>query len=361
MNVLTWIMLAFSVLAGVDRIFGSKLGLGKEFEKGFQLLGDLCLTMLGLLTLAPLIAQWLSPVFEGFYNATGIDPSILTSALLANDMGAATLAVQIGKDPNIALFNGLIVSSMMGGTIAFTLPFAMTSVDPRHHDSLFFGILCGVVTIPVGCFVAGLICGISVGALLLDLLPLILFAAIVAAGLVFCRRLCVKIFRAFAVCIKALITVGLILGLVEFLTGISLIEGIAPMSESAMICFNAAAILTGAFPLLFLISRLLRPVLGWISRKMGMNEASVLGLLSSLATSITTFETIDKMDEKGVSVNGAFMVSAAFALADHLAFTLAFDASYVGAMLAGKLISGVTAIVLTFLLYRPAGSRESHT
>lgn len=351
MNVMTWIMVAFSVLAGVDRIFGGKLGLGKEFEKGFQLLGDLCLTMLGLLTVAPLIAQWLSPVFEGFYNATGIDPSILTSSLLANDMGAATLAVQIGKDEKIALFNGLIVSSMMGGTIAFTLPYAMTGVDPRHHDSLFFGILCGLVTVPVGCFVSGLMCGISMGALLLDLLPLILFAIVVAVGLVFCRRACVRVFRAFAVFIKALITVGLILGLVEFLTGISLMEGTAPMEESIKICFNAAAILAGAFPMLFLISRLLKPALGWASRKMGVNEASVLGLLSSLANSITTFENVDQMDEKGICVNGAFMVAAAFALADHLAFTLAFDASYVGAMLAGKLISGVFAVVLTFLLY----------
>ena len=38
------IMAIFAVIGGIDRIFGSRLGLGKEFEKGIVLMGQLFLS-----------------------------------------------------------------------------------------------------------------------------------------------------------------------------------------------------------------------------------------------------------------------------------------------------------------------------
>ena len=35
------------------------------------------------------------------------------------------------------------------------------------------------------------------------------------------------------------------------------------------------------------------------------------------------------MDDKGVILNSAFIVSASFVLADHLAFTIAFNSNYI--------------------------------
>ncbi len=49
MNVLSIIMLVFAILGALDRIIGNKLGLGAEFEKGFMLLGNMALTMIGLI------------------------------------------------------------------------------------------------------------------------------------------------------------------------------------------------------------------------------------------------------------------------------------------------------------------------
>ena len=60
---------------------------------------------------------------------------------------------------------------------------------------------------------------------------------------------------------------------------------------------------------------------------------------------------MDNMDDKGVMLNSAFAVSAAFTFAGHLAFTMAFDASYLLPMIVGKLTAGFLALALAFLLY----------
>ena len=45
------IMAAFMVLGGLDRIFGSRLGLGKAFENGLKTMGGLALSMVGIIVL----------------------------------------------------------------------------------------------------------------------------------------------------------------------------------------------------------------------------------------------------------------------------------------------------------------------
>ena len=66
MNILTYIILAFSVLGAADRIFNNRFGLGSEFEKGFALFGSMALSMIGMIIIAPYIAEVLKPVLEFF-------------------------------------------------------------------------------------------------------------------------------------------------------------------------------------------------------------------------------------------------------------------------------------------------------
>jgi ethanolamine transporter len=68
---------------------------------------------------------------------------------------------------------------------------------------------------------------------------------------------------------------------------------------------------------------------------------------------------MEKMDKKGVALNSALAVSASFVFGSHLAFTMAFDGTYVTPMIVGKLISGICAVVLAFVLYK--GADESET
>ena len=59
------------------------------------------------------------------------------------------------------------------------------------------------------------------------------------------------------------------------------------------------------------------------------------------------------MNKKGVVLNAAFAVSAAFAFGGHLAITMAFNSDYVAPMLIGKIISGISAVALAMLIYKP--------
>lgn len=351
MSYFTIIVLIFSVLAALDRIIGNRFGLGKEFEKAFNLLGAMALSMIGMIVISPAIADVMAPVSGFFANVLGIDASIIPASLFANDMGGAPLSVEMASNEKIGLFNALVVSSMMGCTISFTIPFALGVVNKEQHKELLSGLLCGIVTIPIGCIVSGMVCKLHIGALLITLLPLIIFAGIIAVGLLYFPELSIKIFKIFGTFITILITVGLSLGIIRFLTGYEVIKGLATLEEGASICVNAAVVLSGSFPLMYALAKVLAKPLKYVGKKIGINEFSVVGVVSSIASSATAFGMMDKMDKKGVMMNAAFSVSGAFVLGSHLAFTMAFDDRYIVPVLVGKLVSGIFAVLLAYVMF----------
>ena len=64
-------MAAFAVLGAVDRIVGNRFGLGKEFEEGILAMGSLAMAMLGIITLAPVLAALLRPVVVPVFSFLG--------------------------------------------------------------------------------------------------------------------------------------------------------------------------------------------------------------------------------------------------------------------------------------------------
>lgn len=351
MQYVSWIMAIFAVIGAIDRILGNRFGLGKEFERGLEMLGTLALSMIGMIVISPLIAECLSPVLDILTRVIPIDPSILPASLFANDMGGAPLSEELAKNATVGEFNALVVSSMMGTTVSFTVPFALGAVKKEQHGDLLIGLLCGIVTIPVGCLVSGLVAKIPTVDLLINLCPLALFSAIIAVGLLKFPRLCVKIFGILGVIIKILITAGLAIAIFQTLTGKDWIRPVESFENAALIIVEIAAVMTGAFPLIAVLSRLLKKPLSALGKRIGVNEISMMGFLSSLATSATTFDKMGEMDRRGVVLNSAFAVSAAFAFADHLAFTLSYRAEYLPAVLIGKLIAGVLAVLVAIPIY----------
>ncbi|MBE6570845.1 MAG: ethanolamine utilization protein EutH [Ruminococcaceae bacterium] len=381
MNIVTVIMALFSIIAGFDRIIGNKMGLGKEFDKGFMLIGNMMLSMTGMIIISPFIADLLEPLFDAIYSGLHIDPSIIPASLFANDMGGAPLAAEVAKNESIGLFNALVVSSMLGCTISFTIPYALGAVDEENRKELLVGLLCGMVTIPIGCFVAGLMVGLPVIVILIDLAIPFVLSMIIAVGLLLAPNVCVKIFSGFGFFMKAIITVGLVVGGIGFLFDFpgmvasenetvraignfmmpfeNFLSGLETMENAAMVCVNASIVMSGAFPLVHIISKLISKPLKKLGGAMGINETSAMGFVSSLATSVTTYEMTKKMDKKGIVLNCAFTVSGAFVAAGHLAFTLAFDQRYIFPMIAGKLISGITAVVVAVFIYKRIYEKEN--
>lgn len=352
MSVITIVILIFSLFGAVDFIIGNKIGVGKEFEKAFSLFCPMALSMLGMIVIAPAIGVWLTPVFEGFYNMFRIDPSIIPASLFANDMGGMQLAQSVCKLETIGNYNAFVISSMMGCVISFTIPFSLGVVKQSQHKELFFGLLCGIVTVPIGSFVAGLICKINPIALLINLLPLIIIAVIIGVALVLFPKICIKCFTIFGYFMKIVAIIGLACAIFTFLTKIKISSHFDTLENAAFICVNACVTLSGALPLMFIVAKLLNKPLNKLGSKIGINGVSALSFLGNLVTNASTFGVMDKMDKKGAVLNSAFAVSAAFVFGGHLAFTMAFDSSYVTPMIVGKLVSGICAVILALLLYK---------
>jgi len=352
MSVLTIIILIFSVLGAVDKLLGNKFGIGEEFEKGFKLFVPMAFSMLGILVVAPAIGVWLSPFFDWFYSVFKIDPSIIPASLFANDMGGMTLAESICKDENIGNFNAFVVSSMMGCVVSFTIPFSISVVKKEQHKDMFFGILCGIITIPIGCFIAGLVCKIKVLDLIISLLPLIIFSIILGVMLILVRDICIKIFVCFGHVIRWIAMIGLVLSIFTFLTKIEVCKHFDSFENAAFICANACVTLSGALPLMLVISKLLNKPLEKFGTKIGVDSFSAFSLLSTLVTNATTLSSMEKMNKKGVVLNSAFAVSAAFTFGGHLALTMAFNPNYVLPMIIGKVVAGIASVLLATLLYK---------
>lgn len=352
MSAINIVILIFAVLGAVDYILGNKFGLGKEFARGFELFAPMALTMIGMIVIAPAIGIWLEPMFEGFYGLFHIDPSVIPASLLANDMGGASLSNEIAKSEVIGGFNAYVVSSMMGCVISFTIPFASGVVDRSQHKEMFLGFLCGIVTIPFGCILSGFVLGLGFAEIIVDLLPIIILAVIVALGLVFVPDLSVKIFKVFGYIMKVIIIIGLMLGIFTFLTGKTVFSGFESFEEGARVCVNASVTLAGAFPFMFILSKILRRPMSFVGSRLGVNVTSAVGFIPTLISSTPTFGLMRDMDKKGVVLNSAFAVSAAFTFGGHLAFTMSFDGRYVLPMIIAKVVSGIFAVLLALLVYR---------
>ena len=349
-EILIWIMAGFAVLGAIDRILGNRLGLGKEFEDGIIAMGSLALAMVGIITLAPVLAKLLRPVVVPVYGFLGADPAMFAGTILACDMGGAALAQELTADPEAALLGGVLGGSMLGATIVFTIPVALGILSPQDRPALAKGILAGIITIPVGILVGGLVAGFPILKILKNLIPVVLIAVLIALGLWRFENAMIKGFSIFGKLIIALITVGLAAAIVQSLTGFTLIPGMAPLEDGFLTVGAIAIVLAGAFPLVFAITKILRKPLMKLGKLLGINDTAAAGLIASLANSIATFGMVKDMDRRGKVVNIAFAVSAAFVFGDHMGFTAGFAPRMLPAMIAGKLSGGISAVLLALWL-----------
>ena len=349
-EILLFIMALFAILGAADRILGNRLGLGKEFEDGITAMGSLALAMLGIICLAPVLASLLRPVVVPVFRLLGADPAMFAGSILACDMGGGALAMEMTDDPQAALFGGVLCGSMLGATVVFTIPVAMGILKEEDRPFLAKGILAGVVTIPVGLFVGGLIAGMPILRILGNLVPIVLIAGLIAFGLWKAEGAMIKGFGIFGKGIIALITVGLAAGIFEAITGIRLIPGLAPIEEGFQTVGAIAIVLAGAFPLVLVLTKALRKPLLKLGITLGINETAAAGLIASLANSIATFSLVKDMDDRGKVVNIAFAVSAAFVFGDHMGFTAGFAPEMLPAMIVSKLVGGVSAVAVALWL-----------
>jgi len=349
-EILIAVMALFAILGAIDRIFGNRWGLGKEFEEGILAMGSLALAMVGIVSLAPVLAAVLKPLVVPIFGFLGADPAMFAGTILACDMGGGALAMQMTENRDAAMLGGVLNGSMLGATLVFTIPVAMGILREEDRPAMAKGILCGIVTIPIGLLAGGIAAGFPVTMVLRNLVPIALIAVLITLGLWKAEQAMVKGFALFGKFVVIVVTVGLAAAIVEALTGFAIIPGMAPISEGFATVGTIAIILAGAFPLVFVLTKLLRQPLMAAGRKLGINDAAAAGLIASLANSIATLGMVKDMNQRGKVINIAFAVSAAFVFGDHLGFTAGFAPEMIGPMIIGKLFGGISAVAVAMFL-----------
>lgn len=350
-------MLTFSILAGIDKLLNNKYGLGAKFDEGFKAMGGLALTIIGIYSLSPIIASAATPILQPIANLIHVDPSVFIGSILATDLGAYNTSLQIAKNEGMVAFNGVILASTLGATISFTVPVATNLISAKDFDYFAKGILAGIVTVPAGMVLAGFMLRISAVEVILNLLPVVVFSSLIAYGLMKFQDNMVSIFRIVGKLVLGLSTLGLLLSIYSYTTGHVIIDGMLPLEEAVMLVFTIAVVLSGAYPMLYFLQRRLSRVLRKTSSRYGLDEYSILGLFSSLASCLPMMGVYHEMNWKGKMLNAAFSVSGSFVLGGQLGYVSSVSPSSVNAFIASKLLAGIAGMAVAGLLIKQESNK----
>lgn len=217
-KIMMWVMAICALIGGVDQLAGNKFGLGRRFEDGFQLLGPTALSMAGLICITPLLSLGLEHTIVPLYRILHLDSGML-GGVLAIDMGGYQLCKELAQDPAIGRYGGIIVGATLGCTITFSIPVGMGMLGEREKPLFAKGILAGLCMLPVGILTGGLMCGVSLGKLLFQSIPVLILAILLAFGISRFPDGMIHGFRIFATVIRSAGTIGIALGAFSYMTG----------------------------------------------------------------------------------------------------------------------------------------------
>lgn len=368
-SVVMTILAIFMLVGLVDKLRGNKLGYGERFDAGFQAMGDLALAIVGIIAISPVLLKILLPIVSPLYRLIGASPAMFPAAILALDMGGYAMSIQMaGGNAAIGNYAGIIVASMMGITICFTIPYALKVFKKEDRPLFATGILLGVVTLPIGCLLGGLAMSftstpLTFQELFINTLPVLLLALIVALGLVFKQSLMIRVFEGFGKVITFIATVSPGIAIFQYLTGIRLplfylmVEedaalGGVPLTVGLLLVGLIAIVLCGAFPMILFLNKRLGKGMEKFGSKVHINAQASTGLLTQLASSIPVWSVVGEMNDRGKLLNVAFAVSGSFVLGDVLAFTGGANAEMVFPVIVANLSGGICAILLALLLIK---------
>lgn len=351
-NQIIMYFMAFGVLlGGFDRILGNRFGFGEKFENGFRLLGPIGLSMAGIICLASLLSSLLGKAVIPLSGLLGMDPSIFGS-ILSIDMGGYQLALDLAENPQLGRFAAIIVSSIFGCTVVFTIPVGLGTIGVSDRPYFTKGILLGLTAMPVAILAGGLVFGLSVWDTLWNSLPVLLVSLLLFIGIIKKPDAMMRGFQAAARFIQVVATAGLTLAAIRHISGIEILKGMSPLMDAMETVCSIGIVMLGSMPLAELIQRLMKVPFAWIQNKTGMNSVSTTALLLGMVSVSPALAMIPDMDKRGKVICSAYLVCGASAFAAHLAFTMTNQPDMVSALLSAKLLGGILGAAVALLSTR---------
>lgn len=383
-NYVIYLIMVFVVLGAIAAIRNPQAGMGKEFIEGLHSIGPIFIPVAGIMAAIPYLSKIVEVVFGPVFAAVGADPAIAATTLIAADIGGYQLAQNLAATKESWLM-ALVVGFMAGATIIFSIPVGLAMLDKKDHKYMALGIMSGLLSIPIGVFVSCSILVISepmvrdlvssdaeatyqlaltFGTLFSNLLPLLGFCVALAVGLRFIPDVMIRGFLWFGRIMYAAITLVLAFTIVEYFTGFfsNVLGGwgFDPIIADADDQFRALEVagytgimLSGAFPMVYMIRRFLARPMEAIGRRVGLEAIGAAGILAAAANILAMYRLIGDMRPKDKVLCIAFAVCSAFLFGDHLAFAANFQPTMIGAVMIGKLSGGVFGFLLAHWLSVP--------
>lgn len=380
-------MLSLLIGAGAHMIRPTS-PLGLEFREGIAMMGHIFIPIAGVMTLMPLLVPAIDTVVAPLYSAMHSDAAIAVSTFIPGDLGSYHLGHAVA-DSHGAWILAFTVSTTAGATIAFCIPVGLATLQQRDHKYLALGVMAGFLAIPFASFIAALILlqtgvplregleatgpgtrpfDLSITEVLLNLVPLAVVMGLLSLALRFFTKFMIRAFMVFGRVLQIVTTAAVALSIVEYFTGaFTTVFGawpLAPFTADADDQFRAleivgyiAVMLAGAFPLIYMIRKVLGKPLQAIGHRIGISEAGIAGFLAATANAVALLKLVQHMPPKDKVLTLAFMVSATFALGDYLAFTATFQPNLIIALVVGKIGGGLIAVGFAIWLALPYARR----
>lgn len=357
MNIFIAIMLVFAAAGLLDEMLGGKLGLMPNFEKGLATMGGLAMSTVGFYAIGVTYVQTHAEMIAAATSNLPFDPSLIPSCLLAPDMGALGMAQKLAIEPVLAAFNGAMVAGSLGMTVGYQLPVFLAAVRKDEIGELMRGFIFGLIAIPSGLVVGGLMLGLSLHQLFFNMIPVLV--------------LCVVLILAFVLVpsptMKVLIVLGNAIRIFSFiLFGVAVFGIFMPkyafvedemIEEMLFMVLRMVIAACGGLVLSQVALKRLKKPIKRMGSVLGINEEAVVGLFLSFIQSLAMLPLFSKMDKRGKVLNAAFSVAGAYVVGGQMTFVASLlPGNWVTAYMVSKVLSGLLAVALAAVCLR--GDRE---
>lgn len=367
--------------------------LGKQFIDGIDTIGPIFLPVAGIMAAAPYLTSFVITVFGPAFNFMGADPAMAATTFIAVDMGGYQLADALAQTKESWIM-AMVTGYMGGATIVFTIPVALKMIQKQDRKYLALGVMCGLLAIPIGVFVASIIIAfanpmireaivagsgeatyqlaLGFSTIGLNLVPLIIICVALALGLKFKPDAMIKGFIVFGRFLESALKLVFVLVVIEYFTGLLTALfgtwfGFEPIIADEVDIFRALEVsgaigimLCGAFPMVYLIKRYLAKPLAVVGKFFGLSSDAVAGILAAAANVLALLEIVKDLKARDKVICLAFAVCCAFLFGDHLSFTANFQPSLIAPVMLGKIAGGIAAVFFTkFLALKKAEQLEA--
>jgi ethanolamine transporter len=382
-TVVVYLIMACLVTGAAASIIRPGSELGRNFVEGINSIGPIFLSVAGIFASVPYISQFINYVFGPLYELAGADAAMAATTIIAVDMGGYQLADVLARTRENWIM-AMLTGFMAGATIVFTVPIGLYMIPREKENAFALGIMCGILTVPIGVFISSLIIAlsnplvratISTGGeatyqlamdyitIFRNLVPLVIICILIALGLMFIRNIMIVLFKIFGKFIEVGAKVVLVLSIVEYFTGIFTRIfggwGFAPIiaeptnTERALeISGYICMMLAGAFPMVYLIKTYLEKPLRKLGGALSLSSDATAGILAACANVLALFPLTKNMKSADVTKATAFAVCGAFLFGDHLSFMANFQPTLIVPLLAGKFIAACTGVAFAGLLVK---------